>query len=184
MPEHVSALAWLTRLAEDPSLWGLPVFCPGEFVRVVTHPRIFDPPTRLESALEALFGLLASPSLRVLNPGPRYPELFSQHLREADARGNLADTQIAAVCVEYRVTALLTAARDFARFAKLKRLSLSDAATGSLRSPSSRSRSIRRVCGAYSGNLAVPSACPARHARVTSGTFGGLRRASRLRQIG
>jgi hypothetical protein len=42
----------------------------------MTHPRVFDPPTRLESALEALFGLLASPSLRVLNPGPRYPELF------------------------------------------------------------------------------------------------------------
>jgi len=130
LPEHVSALAWLTRLAEDPLLWGLPVFCLGEFVRVVTHPRIFDPPTRLEFALEALFGLLASPSLRVLNPGPRYPELFSQHLREADARGNLAfDAQIAAVCVEHRVTALLTADRDFARFAKLKRLSLSDAPT-------------------------------------------------------
>jgi hypothetical protein len=46
---------------------GLPVFCLGEFVRVVTHRRIFDPPTRLESALEALSGSLASPSLRVLN---------------------------------------------------------------------------------------------------------------------
>lgn len=99
-------------------------------MRVVTHPRIFDPPTRLESALEALCGLLASPSLRVLNPGLHYSELFSQHLGEADARGNLAfDAQIAAVCVEHRVTALLTADRDFARFAKLKRLSLSDAPT-------------------------------------------------------
>ncbi|MGH8575556.1 MAG: type II toxin-antitoxin system VapC family toxin [Gammaproteobacteria bacterium] len=59
-----------------------------------------------------------------------YPQLFSQHLREADTRGNLAfDAQIAAVCVEHRVTALLTADRDFARFAKLKRLSLSDAPT-------------------------------------------------------
>jgi uncharacterized protein len=104
LPEHVSALAWLTRLAEDPLLWGLPVFCLGKFVRVVTHPRIFDPPTRLESALEALCGLLASPSLRVLNPGPRYPALFSQHLRKVDARGNLAfDAQIAAVCVEPRL---------------------------------------------------------------------------------
>ncbi|MGH8589666.1 MAG: hypothetical protein ACREXX_10155 [Gammaproteobacteria bacterium] len=36
---------------------------------------------------------------------------------------------MAAVCVEHRVTALLTADRDFARFAKLKRLSLSDAPT-------------------------------------------------------
>ncbi len=128
VPEHMNALAWLTRLAEDPLPWGLPVFCLGEFVRVVTHPRIFDPPTRLASALDALFGLLASPSLRVLNPGPRYPELFSQHLQEADARGNLAfDTQIAAVCAEHHVTALLTGDRDFARFSKLKLLSLHDA---------------------------------------------------------
>ncbi|MGH8609278.1 MAG: hypothetical protein ACREX9_18255 [Gammaproteobacteria bacterium] len=42
-------------------------------------------------------------------------------MREADARGNLAfDAQIAAVCAEHRVTALLTADRDFARFSRLK----------------------------------------------------------------
>lgn len=29
VPEHMNALAWLTRLAEDPLPWGLPVFCLG-----------------------------------------------------------------------------------------------------------------------------------------------------------
>jgi predicted nucleic acid-binding protein len=97
---------------------GLARILPGR-IRASRDPSAhFRPATRVESALEALFGLLASPSLRVLNPGPRHPELFSQHLRDADARGNLAfDAQIAAVCVEHRVTALLTADRDFARFA-------------------------------------------------------------------
>jgi len=123
--EHAQALAWLIRLAEGPLAWAVPVFCLGEFIRVVTHPRIFDPPTGLATAIEAIDGLLESPSLRVLNPGRRYPELFAQHLREADARGNLAfDAQIAAVCAEHSVREILTADRDFARFARFKLLSL------------------------------------------------------------
>ncbi|MGH8766756.1 MAG: PIN domain-containing protein [Burkholderiales bacterium] len=82
----------------------------------------------LADAIAALLGLLENPSLRVLNPGPRYPTLYVQHLRDGDARGNLAfDAQVAAVCSEHHVTALLTADRDFARFTKLKRLSLNDA---------------------------------------------------------
>lgn len=127
-PKHEQALGWLTHLAEGALPWALPVFCLGEFVRVVTHPRVFDPPTGLVTAIEALLGLLESRTLRVLNPGPRYPELYAQHLREADARGNLAfDAQIAALCAEHRITKLLTADRDFARFTKLKLLTLDDA---------------------------------------------------------
>lgn len=118
----------MTHLAESNAPWGIPVFCLGEFVRVVTHPRIFDPPTPLETALDALQGLLESPSLRILNPGSRYPELFASHLRQADARGNLAfDAQIAAVCHEHHIVKLLTADRDFRRFANLPLLTLNDA---------------------------------------------------------
>lgn len=125
--EHRRALTWLAHFAEGIPPWGLPVFCLGEFVRVVTHPRVFDPPTALETALGALLGLLASPSLRLLNPGPRYPALYAHHVRAADARGNLAfDAQIAALCAEHAISALLTADRDFARFPKLHLLSLND----------------------------------------------------------
>ncbi len=127
-PEHRLALRWLTYLAEGNAPWAIPVFCLGEFVRVVTHPRIFDPPTPLETALEALEGLLQSPSLRILNPGSRYPALFDGHLRQADARGNLAfDAQIAAVCHENHIAKLLTADRDFKRFSNLSLLTLNDA---------------------------------------------------------
>lgn len=128
LPQHQEAMAWLRYLAEGTAPWAIPVFCLGEFVRVITHPRIFDPPTPSEIALEALSGLLESPTVKVLNPGLNYPSYFRNCVMEADARSNLAfDAQIAAVCREYGVSRVLTADRDFARFGQLRLLAVSNA---------------------------------------------------------
>ena len=49
--------AWPTHrvvaLAESPARWAIPVFCIGEFVRVITHPRLFDPAHTADEACEA-----------------------------------------------------------------------------------------------------------------------------------
>ncbi len=125
--QHSGALVWLRHLAEGNVPWAIPVFCLGEFVRVVTHPRVLDPPSTLDQALTALRGLLASPMARVLSPGPRYPTLFEEAVQGADARGNLAfDAQIAAVCQEQGATRLLTLDRDFARFQGIRVISLDE----------------------------------------------------------
>lgn len=114
---HEAALGWLRHLAEGPVPWGIPVFCLGEFVRVVTHPRVLDPPSTPDMALEAIDRLLASPTARVLSPGPRWPELFAEAVRSGDVRGNLVfDAQIVAVCREQGASRILTSDRDFARF--------------------------------------------------------------------
>ena len=118
LPQHVAACTRLTELAEGDALWGIPVFCVGEFVRVVTHPRLFDPSYTVDAACRALERVLESPSLRILCPGERYWPLLAEALRQADAGGNLAfDAQIVAVCRESGVSAFLTADRDFDRFA-------------------------------------------------------------------
>ena len=123
LPNHAQALRWLQHLAEGVIPWGIPVFCLGEFVRVATHPRVLDPPSTIAEASGALEGLLRSPSVRILSPGPHFPALLFEALREADARGNLAfDAQIAAVCREHGATQILTHDRDFARFAGLRLL--------------------------------------------------------------
>ena len=101
------------------------MFCLGEFARVVTHPRLFDPPSTLDEMIAALEGLLESPTVRVLVPGNRYPKLFAEAMRQADARGNLVfDAQIAAVCREQGAGRLLTMDMDFARFQGLHMLDL------------------------------------------------------------
>jgi toxin-antitoxin system PIN domain toxin len=125
LPKHRLALEKLAALAAGDTPWAIPVFCFDEFVRVVTQPRLFDPPSTLDEAIAALEGLLESPTLRILSPGGRYPKLFAEALREADARGNLAfDAQIAAVCREQGAGRLLTMDRDFARFRDLQLLDL------------------------------------------------------------
>ncbi len=121
LAKHAAARARLIALAEGDALWGIPVFCLGEFLRVVTHPRLFDPPHTPAEACEALERVLASPSARILLPGERFHTLLDARVREADVRGSLVfDAQIAALCDEVGVSALLTEDRDFARFRGLR----------------------------------------------------------------
>lgn len=117
LAKHVVAKRVLTDLAEGSAPWAVPVFCLGEFLRVVTHPRLFDPPLAADEACEALARVLRSPSLRVLIPGEAYPDLLLRTVAEADVTGNVVfDAQIVALCREAGVTALVTEDRDFARF--------------------------------------------------------------------
>lgn len=117
LPRHADALAALTALAEGAQPWGIPIFCLGEFIRVITHARLFHPPYSSREACEAMNRLLESPSLRVLYPGPSYLTFLSDAVRQGNAVGNLVfDAQIVAVCRESGVSGLLTEDRDFARF--------------------------------------------------------------------
>ena len=117
LPKHTAASRALVALAEGQETWAVPVFCIGEFVRVVSHPRLFDPPFSAAEACEAFERVLRCPSLSVLSPGDRYPALLSTAVRDADAVGNLVfDAQIVALCREAGVTSLLTEDRDFDRF--------------------------------------------------------------------
>ncbi|MEW6270414.1 MAG: TA system VapC family ribonuclease toxin [Thermodesulfobacteriota bacterium] len=114
---HRRARARLLELAQGRARWAIPVFCLGEFIRVVSHDRLFDPPFTVEEACEALDRVLASPSLVVLLPGDRFSPLLCEAVREANAVGNLVfDAQIVALCREAGVRTLLTEDRDFARF--------------------------------------------------------------------
>jgi toxin-antitoxin system PIN domain toxin len=115
--QHHAALRRLKGLVEGSAPWAIPIFSLGEFVRVVTHARALHPPTDLETALGFLAQVLDSPSVRLLLPGPTFPERFADACRDGRADGNLAfDAQIVAVCREHGVAEILTEDRDFGRF--------------------------------------------------------------------
>jgi toxin-antitoxin system PIN domain toxin len=116
-PFHQDAKRLLKEFAEGGQPWALPWPCVYEFLRVVTHPRVFDPPTKLDSALEDLDSLLESPSLVLLGEGPDHPAHLRHMVGLGKAVGNLAhDAHIAALVREHGVDELWTADRDFTRF--------------------------------------------------------------------
>jgi len=118
--KHELAKRWLFHLAEGTVPWGLPVFCLEEFLRVVTHRNVFDPPSSMGDALGAIDAVLNSPSIRLLNPGYRYFIHLKAMLLASEATGNLTfDAQIAAVCREQGIRNLLTDDRDFSRFPEI-----------------------------------------------------------------
>jgi len=119
--EHDAARNLLEELAEGPSPWAIPWPCVYEFLRLVTHPRVFDPPVPVAHALINLRKLMSSPTLVMIGESPRHIDTMEHVFDESAAIGNLAqDAHIAAICIESGVSELLTGDRDFARFPQLR----------------------------------------------------------------
>jgi toxin-antitoxin system PIN domain toxin len=118
---HGPALKILRGLAEGALPWAIPWPCIYEFLRVVTHPRVFHPPVPLNIALQDLRKVLASPSLFLLAETARHASVLDQVISQSGAMGNLIhDAHIVALCLEHGVSEIITGDRDFTRFAGLK----------------------------------------------------------------
>jgi len=124
---HDRARVWLHDLAEGTIPWALPVSCLGEFVRVATHRRVFDPPSTISQALDAVDALLESPSVRLLAPTQLHWPPLRAAIIAGETTGNLvSDAQIAAVCREHGVERIFTEDRDFSRFPFLQVVTLAE----------------------------------------------------------
>src|SRR5438445_115451 len=88
-PDHPRFARWLEDVARGDAAFGLAQLVLSGFLRVVTHPRIFVPPTPLEDALTFIEGLRARPNCVLVEPGVRHWDLFVTLCRRAAAKGNL-----------------------------------------------------------------------------------------------
>ena len=91
-----------------------------EFLAIVTHPRIYSPPTPLANAIDQIEAWLESPSLVLLAETEGYwPELRSTLKQGRISGPQVHDARVAAICQDHGVRELWTADRDFGRFPAL-----------------------------------------------------------------
>ena len=119
-PDHVRFRDWLASAVVADEPLGLSELVLSGFVRVATHPRVFDPPAPVERALEFADALRSQSNSVAVAPGPRHWEIFERLCGAAGAKGNLvADAYLAALAIESGCE-WITTDRDFARFPGLR----------------------------------------------------------------
>lgn len=118
---HVSALALVDGLRHQSASWAIPWQCIHEFIAIVTHPRIYKPPSPLSKALGFVDSLLASDQLQLLAESDGYFQRLREIAAAADIKGaRIHDARVAALCLHHGVGELWTADRDFSLFPQLK----------------------------------------------------------------
>lgn len=113
---HKEYRRWLERQLDSAMGCAVSDLALSGCLRVITHPRIFNPPTPLDRAIAFANELRAHENLVVLAPGPRHWPIFLDLCRRSQARGNLvADAYHAALAIETGAE-WITTDRDYARF--------------------------------------------------------------------
>ncbi len=120
-PWHDAALKVMMGLADGPALWSIPWPCVHEFLAIVTHPKIYRPPTPMPLAIAAVRAWTGSPTLRFLGESPDHLDRLEHLILAAKAAGPMVhDARIAALCLSHGVRQFWSADRDFSRFPSLK----------------------------------------------------------------
>ena len=119
-PFHDHAAQVLKDLAHGRAAWAIPWACLHEFVGVVTHPRIYSPPSTPAEAIGQIDIWKESPSLTFLGENDGHWDALRACVVASKVTGPMIhDARIAAICVSHGVRELWTADRDFSRFKDL-----------------------------------------------------------------
>jgi toxin-antitoxin system PIN domain toxin len=120
-PYHRTAKAWWEHCLSGGEPVGLAEVVVFAFLRVSTHPRIYESPMSVADASAAIASWVECPIVRILVPGENHIRDVVSLLEEAGSVGGnlVTDAQIAALGI-YHKAVIHTADRDFMRFRKAK----------------------------------------------------------------
>lgn len=116
--EHAAARAALETWLRGNIPWALTWGIVYEFLRIVTHPKVFRRPLVAEAALSFLDPVLACDVVSMLLPTERHETILRETIGEfGAATGNIFhDLHTAALMREHGVTEIMTADTDFRKF--------------------------------------------------------------------
>ncbi len=113
---HDAYRSWLEELIGSDQAYGMADMVLSSFLRIVTHPRVFNPPSELVAALAFVEEVRRQPNCVQFAPGPRHWEIFARLCQSVGAKGNLVpDAYLAALAIESGSQWIPTD-RDFSRF--------------------------------------------------------------------
>jgi toxin-antitoxin system PIN domain toxin len=118
---HSQARAFLEQVASGDELVYL--FWPTliAYLRIATHPAIFEQPLSPGDAVANVDRLLALPHVQTVGEQDRFWLAYRRLAAEADARGNLVpDAHLVALMVENGVRTIWTHDRDYRRFPSIE----------------------------------------------------------------
>jgi toxin-antitoxin system PIN domain toxin len=118
---HDQAAGLVSDLARGPELVYL--FWPTvmAYLRIATHPSIFEAPLDPATAMANVENLLARPHVQTAGEQPRFWAEFRSVADDADARGNLVpDAHVVTLMRQNGVRTIWTHDRDYRRFPGLE----------------------------------------------------------------
>ncbi|HLC21981.1 MAG TPA: type II toxin-antitoxin system VapC family toxin [Candidatus Methylomirabilis sp.] len=119
-PRHGAFHDWLEDVVNGDEAFGLSDLVLSGLLRVVTHPRVFSPPSPIDHALGFVDALRERANCVHVAPGPRHWEIFTGLCRTASVKGNLVpDAYFAALAIESG-SEWITTDRDYSRFPGLR----------------------------------------------------------------
>jgi toxin-antitoxin system PIN domain toxin len=117
-PEHERCRALVERWRTQSAAWYLTWGICYEFLRVVTHPRVFRHPWTVADGARFLAAMREAPGLDLLLATDRHAQVLDEVLAEVPGlSGNLVhDTQTAVLMREHGIRRICTRDTDFHRF--------------------------------------------------------------------
>ena len=124
---HVLCRTWLVDACSGREQIGLSELVLSGVLRVLTHPRVFHPPTPSEAATAFVDALLAQPASVPLRPGSGHWRIFRGMAAKLHLTGNrVPDAYHAALAIEHGCE-WVTLDRGFAAYSGLRLNNLLDA---------------------------------------------------------
>jgi toxin-antitoxin system PIN domain toxin len=122
MELHAQSRQWLENLLAVGEPFGMANIVLSGFIRIVTHHKIFSPPSTMDQALEFAAAVRNRTDCVPIHPGDRHWRLFQEFCVLPGVKAGLVtDAYLAALAVEHGCE-FATADGDFARFSPPLRL--------------------------------------------------------------
>lgn len=118
--DHLLYRNWLESVINSNIAYGFSELVLSGFIRVVTHPKIFEQPSALEDAVAFVQQVRMAPQVIGLSPGNNHWQIFMQCMEQISAKGNdVPDAYHAALAIEWDCD-WVTTDKGFRRFKGLR----------------------------------------------------------------